>query len=68
MCDDGECDECRTARLLDRQRETIAKLLARIETLKGALRGAIDAHTANAGEWCKDERIIHAQRALQGKA
>ncbi len=67
MCDEGEFDECKTAWLLDRQEETINKLLGRIEGLKAALRGTIDAHASNAGEWVNDERIINAQRALGGK-
>lgn len=63
-----ECNECALRRCNDRQRETINKLLGRIESLKGALRGAIDAHTSNAGEWQKDERIDAARAALKGKA
>lgn len=66
--DDCGCNECVLRRCNDRQRETISTLLGRIEALKGALRGAIEAHASNAGEWVKDERIETAQRALKGKA
>ncbi len=63
----SETNEDALRQVVERQRETIAKLLGRIESLKTHVRETIAAHEANAGEWQKDARIINARRALEGK-
>ena len=70
-CDGTECEVCRLARLVDRQTEKIGELLAKIETLKKALKGTMEAIKEHG--YANDECTCHvcsayhaAQAALKG--